>query len=192
MEDPTYIPKTFLLDEVIAGQEYELVISNFKGGAFARYRVGDMFQCISLINEKDGIHLPQFRYIDRIPKFIDIAGFTRITENTINEAIKLSKLDIGEWFAVKEFRKSRQSFLHLYIEAASLGSGDVMTEKIVKEQLSIFFRHIDSDYQDVEALLGIDPLEISIVPTGTINQFGDTFQRNIRRMNPSAWMSVRF
>jgi hypothetical protein len=186
MEDPTYMPNTCLLDEVVAGNEYEMIISNFKGGAFARYRVGDMFQCISLGNEEDGICLPYFRYIDRDPRIIDIAGFTRISENTISEAIALSTLNISQWFAVKEIHVSRQSFLHLYIEMDFQEEGSALTEKRVKERLSICFRDIDSDYKDLESLLGIEPMEVSILPTGTISHFGDTFKRSLRRMNPSA------
>ena len=83
IDDRSYIPKTYLLHEIVAGNEYELVISNFKGGAFARYRTGDRFKCLSLSNEEDGIQLPQFVYVDRDPRIIDIAGFTRITEVTI-------------------------------------------------------------------------------------------------------------
>ena len=40
-EDPTFTPPTYLMDEVVPGEKYELVITVLKGGAFARYRVGD-------------------------------------------------------------------------------------------------------------------------------------------------------
>lgn len=184
MEDPTYVPKTYLFDEVVAGNEYELVISNFKGGAFARYRVGDIFQCISLSNEVDGISLPQFRYIDRDPRIVDIAGFTRISEHTISEAIQLSQLEISEWFAKKEFNDSKQSLLHLYVEIDSPGINSI-TKEMVKEQLSNSLRCIDNDYKDLKSLLGIEPMEVSIIPTGTISCFCETFKRSFRKMNPS-------
>ena len=67
---------------------YELVISVLKGGAFMRYRVGDMYQCIDLKNKDENIKLPRFKYLDRVPNVIDIGGFTRITENF--DLIKLS------------------------------------------------------------------------------------------------------
>ena len=44
METPGYIPKTYLMDELVAGQKYELVITVLKGGAFLRYRVGDIYR----------------------------------------------------------------------------------------------------------------------------------------------------
>ena len=37
MADPTYQPRTVLMDEVVPGSTYEIVLTVFKGGAFARY-----------------------------------------------------------------------------------------------------------------------------------------------------------
>jgi len=53
--DRTYQPKTVLLDEVKAGENYELVITNFHGGALVRYRIGDMIRITALRNENLGI-----------------------------------------------------------------------------------------------------------------------------------------
>ena len=39
-EDPSFVPPTYLMDEVRPGQKYELVLTVLKGGAFARYRCG--------------------------------------------------------------------------------------------------------------------------------------------------------
>jgi len=44
MNDQSYVPKTLLMNELVADYNYELVVTVFKGGAFARYRVGDMFR----------------------------------------------------------------------------------------------------------------------------------------------------
>ena len=52
-EDPDFIPKTYLMDEVIPGEKYELVLTVLKGGAFARYRCGDMYRCVGLENRED-------------------------------------------------------------------------------------------------------------------------------------------
>jgi len=173
------------MDELLAGNEYELVISSLKGGAFARYRMGDIFKCLSLDNERVGISLPHFAYVDRDPRIIDLAGFTRISEATINEALMLSKLDIPEWFAIKENVDYNRSYLHLYVEVGAAGIKEAMTKDIIKEHLSIYFRYVDTDYNDLKHLLGLDPLVISILPAGTISQFNDTFGRKLRRVNPS-------
>lgn len=187
--DPAYQPKTFLINELVAGERYELVISNFKGGAFMRYRVGDVFECVSLKNEVEGIAFPQFRYIDRIPTIIDIAGFTRISENTVTEAIALSRLQVADWFALKEFDEQNRAFMHLYVEMApeALISG-VVASQIIAEHLSIYFRHIDSDYTDLKHLLGIEPLVVTVLPTGTIRNFSRINHVKVRRINPSHYL----
>lgn len=184
LDDPEYQPRTYLMNELLAGNQYELVVSNFKGGAFARYRTGDMFKCISLHNKEEGINLPHFTYIDRYPTIIDIAGFTRITEDTIDQAIRISKLDIDDWFAVKDVTEDNRTFMHLYVEIGAEGTRSGLNREIIGEHLSIYFRHIDSDYKDLKALLGLDPLTVTVMPRGTMGHFLDRFGRNIRRMNP--------
>ncbi|MEI3502294.1 MAG: GH3 auxin-responsive promoter family protein [Anaerovoracaceae bacterium] len=82
-EDTGYQPRTCLMDEVVKGEKYEIVLSVLKGGAFMRYRVGDVYRCAGLENSKDGTRIPRFYYIDRVPDIIDIAGFTRITERSV-------------------------------------------------------------------------------------------------------------
>ena len=187
MADPNYQPKTYLMDELVAGELYELVISNFKGGAFARYRVGDVFRCLSLRNDEDGIDFPQFAYVDRIPDVIDISGFTRITERTIQEVIKISGLDIYDWFASKEFNAKGQAFLHIYIERGNCALSEKLAQQILQEHLSIYFRYVDSDYNDLKKLLGMDPLKISILPRGTIKNYVNVCNHTFRRMNPSSY-----
>lgn len=68
------------MDEVAAGEVYEIVLTVLKGGAFARYRVGDVYRCLGLTSKEDETRIPRFEYIDRVPDIIDIAGFTRISE----------------------------------------------------------------------------------------------------------------
>lgn len=185
IEDPAYEPNTYLLDELVAGNEYELVISSLKGGAFARYRMGDIFKCLSQGDEEEGVRLPHFAYVDRDPRIIDLAGFTRISEFTISEALRLSKLDIADWFAVKDFDENNKAFIHLYVEVGAHGLRGAATKDIIKEHLSIYFRYVDTDYNDLKYLLGIDPLMVSIIPTGTIKQYSDTHGRRLRKINPS-------
>ena len=62
-----------------------------------RYRVGDVYRCVGLTNPDDGTMIPRFNYIDRVPTIIDIAGFTRITENSINNVIGVSGISTADW-----------------------------------------------------------------------------------------------
>ncbi len=185
LENPDFKPRTFLMDELVAGEKYELVISNFKGGAFMRYRVGDVFRCKRIINEADGIRFPQFEYVDRVPNVIDIAGFTRITENTIRKAITVSGVQIHDWFAAKRYDSDSRPYMQLYVEMseAAILTG-VVAADVIRDHLSAYFKYIDVDYSDLKKMLGIDPLVVTVIETGTIERYEESHRRRIRRMNP--------
>lgn len=63
--NPNYQPATILLDELKSGEVYELVVTNFHGGPFIRYRIGDLLKVIALQDHDTGIRLPQFQYYGR-------------------------------------------------------------------------------------------------------------------------------
>jgi hypothetical protein len=110
--DPSYQPKTVLLDEVKAGENYELVITNFHGGALVRYRPGDMVRITALRNEKLGIDLPQMVFDRRADDLLDFV-FVRLTEKTIWQAIENAGIAYEDWTA---YKKEGQPVLSLYIE----------------------------------------------------------------------------
>ena len=188
MEDPSYQPRTYLMNELREGEIYEIVLTLLKGGAFLRYRLGDMYRCLRRKNERVGLDLPQLEYLDRVPGVIDIAGFTRISEETICEAIRLSKLELGRWIALKEYDEERRPYLHMYLEVPpqSVLSG-AATQQVIMEHLSVYFRYVDHDYQDLRKMLGIDPLVVDILPFGTIEAFEASHGRRLRAINPSGY-----
>jgi hypothetical protein len=57
----------------------------------------------------------------------------------------------------------------------------VVASDILREHLSAYFRYVDSDYKDLKKMLGIDPLVITILPTGTIERYEQEFHRVIRK-----------
>lgn len=184
--DPLYVPKTYLMNEVTPNQEYELVLTLFKGGAFMRYRPGDMYRCLRTSSERDGVMLPQFEYIDRVPSVIDIAGFTRITENSIRTVLEMSRLPVGDWFALKEYDGDKRSFVHFYVEvSAETPEAGFLNEQIIRDHFSIYFRHYDHDYKDLKRLLGVEPLAVTILPLGTLKRFEKRYGYSIRKINPS-------
>lgn len=182
LENPSYIPLTCLMDEVHTNENYELVISVLNGGAFMRYRIGDVFHCLSA---ETGC-LPRFSYIDRVPNVIDIAGFTRITESTINEVIRLSHLGIGEWIARKEYDSSGKSYLQMYIELLPEAQmNEVTSVNVLTEQMSTFFKYLDSDYVDLKKMLDMEPLRITVLKTGTMEGYRHSTGRFVPKMNPN-------
>lgn len=185
MEDPNYIPRTVLWDEVVPGGIYEIVLTVFKGGAFARYRVGDVFRCSGVGSQLEGNEIPRFQYIDRVPQIIDIAGFTRITEKSINQAIELSRLPIENWTAKKEYTSNNRPYLNLYVELQHNNLiNSAVSIRILQDQLGIYFRYLDQDYEDLKKILGVDPLRITLLKCGTFTAYQRKFGETIRKMNP--------
>ncbi len=178
-EQAGYQPKTVLLSDIRPGEVYELVITKLRGGAFVRYRIGDVLRCIGLANETDQIALPQVKYLDRVNNIIDLAGFTRITKQIMGDAIKLSELGIAEWTACKEFGEDR-TYIHVYVENPEQHDHQTIRERINQELMTI-----DSDYRDVNLMLGYDPLLLTEVASGSFARFEQAHNNRISRINPS-------
>jgi phenylacetate-coenzyme A ligase PaaK-like adenylate-forming protein len=187
LSDPGYRPCTYLMDELTAGEKYELVITVLHGGAFMRYRVGDVYRCLRLHNPQDGLDFPQFEYIDRIPTVIDIAGFTRITEREITNVIDMSSLPVGNWFAVKEYDREGHSYLHLFAEMKEASKqSPALTREIIAEHLTVYFRYYDGDYRDLKKLLGVDPLKVTMLPAGSIEKWERSTGTKLQRVGAPA------
>ena len=110
--DHSYQPKTVLLDEVKAGENYEVVITNFHGGALVRYRPGDMVRITSLRNEKRGIEIPQMAFERRADDLLDFI-VVRLTEKMVWQAIENTGIAYEDWTAYKE---PGEAVLNLLIE----------------------------------------------------------------------------
>ena len=164
--DPLYQPSTLLLDEVRLGENYELVITNFHGGPFVRYKLGDMVKITAMRNEQLNIDIPQMVYHSRVDDMIDIAGFTRLTETVIWKAIEKTGIAYEGWAARKEVMD--KPILHLYLEPREsnhLTAEEVAT--LVHQQLSI----LDTPYSELESYLGLKPLEVTLVPQGAFSRY---------------------
>jgi hypothetical protein len=164
--DSDYEPETVLLDEVKAGENYEVVITSFHGMPFVRYRLGDMIRITSLRNEKLGIDIPQMIFHGRVDDIIDIAGFTRLTEKVIWQAIENTSTPYKEWTVRKELQD--KPVLHLYIELK--GNGRITSEELaiaVHEELA----KLDSPYADLEAFIGLRPLEVTLLPQDAFQNY---------------------
>jgi len=161
LADPTYRPDVFTLDEVKAGESYAIVITNFYGGALVRYFIGDVIRITSLRNEKLNVDIPQMAFESRIDGLIHVGGFARLSETTIWQAIENSGLAYQEWTARKE--DAEKPVLHLYLELkpdAKVFDGQVATA--IHEQLE----ELDEFYADVEPMLGLRPLKVTLLPEG--------------------------
>lgn len=165
--DSSYHPSTVLLNEVKEGEKYEIVITTLKGGIFMRYRIGDMVKITSLVNEKLGINIPQMVFWTRTGNIIDLAGFTRLTEKTIWQSIENSGVNYIEWTVRKEIMKG-QPILRFYIE---LKSSEQKSREEVEEAIHQSLKDIDSDYRDIEEMLGFKPLTVTLLSSGAFQRY---------------------
>jgi len=173
--DHSYQPKTILLDEVKAGENYEIVITNFHGGIMTRYRPGDMVRISSLRNEKLNIDIPQMVFYSRADDLIDIASLGRLTGRVIEEAVENTGIAYVDWVARKELIDNKPA-LHLYLEPRDeyIASEEGMAAAI-REQ----FKKLDRKYRcnfysligNMETVLGLKPLEVTLLPQGAFSSY---------------------
>ncbi len=165
-ENPDYLPSTVLSNELEKGKRYELVITNFKGGAFVRYRIGDLIKVLDTRNTALGIDLPQIVFEDRISDVIDLAGFTRITERTVWEALKNAGITQGKWMVRKAFSDGNP-IIELYLE--SNDNKNQKTQKSCEEKIHKALMEVDSDYRDLQEIMGYRSLKLMHLPIGAFN-----------------------
>jgi len=169
--DHSYQPKVVLLDEVKAGEVYEIVITNFHGGALVRYRPGDMVRITSLRNDKLGIDIPQMVFERRADDLLDFV-FVRLTEKTIWQSIENTGLDYVDWTA---YKKPGEPVLSLSIELKNgYQANETEVAAAVREQVL----KSDNSNKDTESLMRdefakmIDfKVEVDLLPQGAFGNY---------------------
>ena len=164
-ENKDYQPSTVLLDEVKPGKRYEIVISSFHGMPFLRYRLGDLIKVVTLEDKEAGIRLPQMVFESRADGIIDIAGFTRLDEKTILQAIVNTGIKFEDWSARKEHEES-QPILRLYIELKEDFNSNQLA-KLIHQQLV----NLNDDYSNLESMLGVKPIKVVVIPSGSFQRY---------------------
>ncbi len=166
MRDPSYIPKSLLMDEVRPDTEYVVAGTSFHGGALVRYIIGDLIKVVSLEDREAGIRLPHFSFMTRVDGLLDVGGFTRLTEKILWQAIESAGIPYEEWTLRKESRDEKP-ILHLYME---LKDG-VETESSIAEKVHSCLKQLDPHYREMEELAGLKPLAVTIVSKGTFQRY---------------------
>ncbi len=177
--DPDHRPRTVLVDELVPGRRYEVVLSSFYGMPFLRYRVGHLIKVLSLGDPETGVSLPQISFVGRTDEAIDLAGFTRLDEKTIWEALAGCPFQYEDWTIRKENPGGSPS-LHLLIEVR-----DRLRPQEVEEVLHQGLRGVDPGYRDLEDMIGLKPLEVTLLPRGTFERYAQEMRR--RGLDPSQW-----
>ncbi len=169
--DRTYRPRTLLLDEVEAGENYEIVITSFHGGAMIRYRPGDMIRITSRSNDKLGINLPQMVFERRIDGMLDFV-VVRLTEKTIWQAIEAAGIPYEDWTSYKE---PGQQLLKLFIE---LKDGNRSDEAKIADNIHSYIMGTNSKDLDADSPLRDDfastidfQVDVTLLPRGAFANF---------------------
>jgi hypothetical protein len=173
--DHSYRPKTILMDEVKAGEKYEMVITNFHGGIMTRYRLGDIVRITSLRNEKLGIEIPQMVFHSRADDLIDIASLGRVTERVVGEALQNTDISYVDWVARKEIIDDKP-VLHFYLE---LREGYIASEESLATAIFAQFKKLDRKYRcnfyrligDMEVVLNLKPVKVTLLPQGAFSSY---------------------
>lgn len=167
--DGKHEPKTLLTDQVEAGKSYELVITNFYGMPFLRYRVGHLVKVLSVEERESGIRLPSISLEARCDDLVDLAGFTRVSEKTVWRALQRANLDNTDWVLRKEV-DGKIPVLHLYLEsnAESKSKNGELASKI-----EAGLKEVDPFYNDLETMLDMRPLRVTNLNPGTFQRYYD-------------------
>jgi hypothetical protein len=186
-EDMFYQPKTVLLSGVIPGQNYELVITNYYGMPFLRYRLGQLIRIVENADKEDGIGLPQMIFESRVDELIDISGFSRICEKSITQALISSAINCQDWVACRENLQGKP-VLHIYIEL----NGDYCEEEL-QVKLDAHLGQADPGYRDSIQMMDIHPIQVTLLKPGSFSNYSrvrhlagmELVQQKPRRMNAS-------
>ena len=170
-DNPEYQPSTVLLNEVEAGQNYEIVLSQFYGMPMLRYRIGDLITIIAKNDEQANVQLPQMVFKSRTSDVLNLAGLVEIDEMLVWKALEQSGVKYEEWSARKEY-EGNQAYLRLYIELKEQMDA-AKIEQLVDQQL----KTIDVDYRDMEAMLGMQPVRVILLTPGTFHRYFEEQQK---------------
>jgi len=164
--DPNFQPRTVLYNELELGI-YEFVLTNFHGGALTRYRIGDLFEVISLGDEELGSPLPQLRFYSRADDVIDLGNLVRLTEKDIWGAIEATGVKYQDWTARKEFN-GENLVLHIYLE---LKPAENIAIQDFQQTLALELSKLSADFKSLDEILGCKPIQISLLKPGLFDGY---------------------
>lgn len=165
--DPKYTPKTALLPDATPGERYEVVVTSFHGMPFVRYRTGHL---VKFSTGQLG-YGPDLEHVGRADDRLDIGGFTRIDEATIWKAVASIQAGISDWIVRRETDDGKLS-LSMYAEATGHA-----TEADLSDRLHAALVQNDPLYADVEAMLRMRPLNLTLLAPGTFSAYYDEMRK---------------
>ena len=105
-------------------------------------------------------------FLSRVDDQIDIAGFTRLSEKIIWQAIENTGLAYEDWTARKELNGEPR--LHLYIESKENG---YVTAEQIAASVDDELKKLDPPYAELESFTGLRPLVVTLLPTNAFKLY---------------------
>ncbi len=177
-QEKGYQPQSVLLNEVKPGRRYELIITNFHGMPFLRYRLGDLIQIVALEDKEAGIRLPQMVFAGHADDIIDIPGFAAIFEKVLWQTIMNTGVKFEDWSARREYEKE-EPILHLYIELRE----DTDTFQLKR----VVHQHLMEHYRSLDNALELDAVKITVIPPGSYQRYYERMKEkgaDLARLRP--------
>ena len=157
-------PETLSLDQVKPGERYQFIATPFYND-MTRYVMPDIFECIATGDSIIGCNTPIFKYYARSDHVLVLHNFTRINEEELLQAIANTDIPFVDFTAQKQIEESRE-YMHIYIELRE----DIPDQEIaakINQQL----QKLDKDWRDLLAFLKYEPIKITKLPRGTVNNY---------------------
>ena len=121
----------------------------------------------------------------RADDLIDIAGFTRVCEKSISQALANIGIEYEDWLARKEVWEGTP-VLHIYLELSPRSARVDLLAPIHHE-----LTRVDPGYRDLTNMMGIYPLRVTVLDNGSFQRYAvsrrnsgfELAQQKPRRMN---------
>jgi len=165
-DDPSYRPRTVLIDGLEAGRNYELVVTNLLGGPVVRFRTGDIVRVTSMGNANIGSSQPQIVHYGRTGNLVEIGGFVRLSATLIGEAIAAAGIPTAGWSARKEV-EGNDPIVHVRLEPTFGAPPAHEARRLLDEQLG----RIDANWADMAEIAGLHPLRVTYLPEGSFERY---------------------
>lgn len=127
---------------------------------------------VSLENPVTGANLPQVSHYSRRTDLLEIAGFVRLTERTVWQAVEEADIPYVDWTVRKEV-EGTEPVLHLRLEPRE---GMAVPVEEARDRIGRVLARIEPDWADMREMAGLDPLRVTYLPSGTFARYAQRKQ----------------
>ena len=178
-------PETLMIDDVVEGKEYALLLSTCSGAW--RYLIGDTIRFVD--KSKSEIVIT-----GRTKHFLSLCG-EHLSVDNMNKALEMTADDLG--IAVREFTVAGVPYDTLFAHHWYIGTDDAVDATELRNRLDAHLKDLNDDYA-TERLHALKEVTVTVLPTATfydwMNQKGKMggqhkFPRVLKKALIADWQS---